>query len=112
VIEKFKQFLEYSNKVTNNYSEKGLNSILDGIGSGKDLDLTEQLYQICLEQLKNTNNEVFEAVDITDQIREFGLELISNSESYCMTMMSMPSWPRLHSCIFRTNRLSDLKRTA
>jgi len=57
VAEKFKQFLEYSKFVTSNYSEKGLNSILDGIGSGKDLDLTEQLYQICLEHLKTTNNE-------------------------------------------------------
>jgi COP9 signalosome complex subunit 2 len=57
VSDKFKQFLEYSKYVTTNYSEKGLNSILDTVGAGKDLNLTEELYQICLEHLKNTNNE-------------------------------------------------------
>jgi len=57
VTEKFKQFLEYSKFVTGNYSEKGINSILDTIGSGKDLDLIEQLYQNCLDYLKTTNNE-------------------------------------------------------
>ena len=57
VVEKFGQFMEYSKYVTSNYSEKGLNSILDGIGGGKDLGLTEELYQICLNHLKTTNNE-------------------------------------------------------
>jgi len=57
VIDKFKQFLEYSKFVTGTYSEKGINSILDAVGSGKELDITEQLYQICLDYLKTTNNE-------------------------------------------------------
>jgi hypothetical protein len=64
VLEKFAQFLEYSKNVTSNYSEKGLNSILDAIGGGKDLELTEELYQICLTHLRVTNNEVISYNDV------------------------------------------------
>ena len=59
VVEKFKQFMEYSKSaVTSNVSEKGLNAVLDYVGGGKDLSLTEELYNIALAALKKHNNEV------------------------------------------------------
>jgi len=58
VIEKFKAFMDYTKSaVTSNYSEKGLNSVLDAIGTGKDINLIEQLYTIGLATLKSQKNE-------------------------------------------------------
>jgi len=58
VIEKFKAFMDYTKSaVTSNYSEKGLNSVLDAIGTGKDINLIEQLYTIALATLKSQKNE-------------------------------------------------------
>jgi len=58
VTEKFTTFMEYSkNAVTSNYSEKGLNSILDTISTSKDLNLVEQIYNIALQSLKSQGND-------------------------------------------------------
>jgi len=58
VVDKFKQLMEYTKSaVTSNYSEKGINSILDSIGAGKDLGLIEDLYGVALANLKATGNE-------------------------------------------------------
>jgi COP9 signalosome complex subunit 2 len=58
VVEKFKAFMEYTKSaVTSNYSEKGLNSVLDAIGTGKDINLIEQLYGIALATLRSQKNE-------------------------------------------------------
>lgn len=58
VVEKFKQMMEYGKTaVTNNIFEKGLNSVLDEIGSGTDFALTEEIYTIAIAWL-SINNEV------------------------------------------------------
>jgi len=57
-IESFKKFMEYTkNAVSANPSEKGLNSVLDVVGAGKDLSLTEEAYNVALASLKKFNNE-------------------------------------------------------
>lgn len=59
VSEKFKQFMEYTKSaVTSNYSEKGINSILDSASLGKDNALTEELFQIAVNALHQQKNEV------------------------------------------------------
>lgn len=58
VSEKFKQFMEYTKSaVTSNYSEKGINSILDSASLGKDNALTEELFQIAVNALQQQKNE-------------------------------------------------------
>jgi len=58
VVEKFASYMDYSKSaVSSNLSEKGLNSILDTVSSGKDLGLAEQVYQIALDNLKIQGNE-------------------------------------------------------
>jgi len=59
VVDKFRQLMEYTKYVTSNYSEKGINSVLDGIGiaAGKDLNIVEEVYNTCLAALKAANNE-------------------------------------------------------
>jgi len=57
VAEKFTAFMEDSKNVTPNYSEKGLNSILDTISTSKDLNLVEQVYNIALHSLKSQAND-------------------------------------------------------
>lgn len=58
VLEKFKAFMDYTkNAVTSNYSEKGINSVLDAVSLGKDLSLTEELFVIALNELKTQKNE-------------------------------------------------------
>jgi len=58
VVEKFTAFMEYSKSaVTSNYSEKGLNSILDTISTSKNLGLIEQIYNISLASLKIQGND-------------------------------------------------------
>jgi COP9 signalosome complex subunit 2 len=65
VAERFKKFMEYTKSaVTNNYSEKGINSILDTVGAGKDLILTEEIYNLALSSLKQYNNEVMTIVNV------------------------------------------------
>jgi len=57
-VEKFNLFLDYSKTaVTSNISEKGLNSILDTISTGKDLSLIEQMFTVALASLKVQGNE-------------------------------------------------------
>jgi len=43
--------------VTSNYSEKGINAILDVVSIGKDISLTEELFNIALAALKEQKNE-------------------------------------------------------
>jgi len=57
VVEKFGKFMDYCTVVTANVSEKGINGVLDDIGAGKDLNLTEELYTVALNQLQKSNNE-------------------------------------------------------
>jgi len=58
VTEKFKAFMDYTkNAVTSNYSEKGINSVLDAVSLGKDLSLIEELFNIALTELKAQKNE-------------------------------------------------------
>jgi len=58
VTETFRLLMEYTKSaVTSNYSEKGINAILDFVGNGKDLAVIEELYNIALEGLKRFNNE-------------------------------------------------------
>jgi len=59
VIEKFKQLMEYTKYVTSNYSEKGINSVLDDLGAsaGKDLSLVEEVYNVASTALKAAGNE-------------------------------------------------------
>eukprot|EP01116_Phalansterium_solitarium_P023947 TRINITY_DN8626_c0_g1_i1.p1 TRINITY_DN8626_c0_g1~~TRINITY_DN8626_c0_g1_i1.p1 ORF type:complete len:444 (-),score=75.61 TRINITY_DN8626_c0_g1_i1:111-1442(-) len=58
VLQKFKQFMDCSKTaVTSNYAEKGLNAILDRISTGKDLQLTEDLYAIAIQALLEQKNE-------------------------------------------------------
>jgi len=58
VSEKFKSLMDYSkNAVTSNYSENGINSILDAVSLGKDISLTEELFNIALAALKEQKNE-------------------------------------------------------
>jgi len=57
-IERFRKLMEYTKSaVTSNYSEKGINSILDLVGGGKDLGLAEEVYAVALQYLKEYNNE-------------------------------------------------------
>lgn len=46
-----------NDKLTFAFSEKGLNSVLDAIGTGKDISLVEELYAIALSTLKAQKNE-------------------------------------------------------
>eukprot|EP01111_Echinosteliopsis_oligospora_P000089 TRINITY_DN1008_c0_g1_i1.p1 TRINITY_DN1008_c0_g1~~TRINITY_DN1008_c0_g1_i1.p1 ORF type:complete len:454 (+),score=103.37 TRINITY_DN1008_c0_g1_i1:56-1417(+) len=58
VLAKYKQFLTYiKSAVTNNYSEKGITSILDMIATSTDLDLIQQMYDISLKSLMEAKNE-------------------------------------------------------
>jgi len=59
VVDKFKQLMDYTKFVTSNYSEKGINSVLDdmGVSAGKDLGLVEEVYVIALNSLKAAGNE-------------------------------------------------------
>ncbi len=52
--------MEYTKYVTSNYSEKGINSVLDDIGvsAGKDLNIVEEVYNTALHALKAAGNEV------------------------------------------------------
>lgn len=60
VLESFKKLMTYTQSaVSSNYSEKGINSILDLVGSGKDLILIEELYNVALKTLQEYRNEVF-----------------------------------------------------
>lgn len=43
--------------VTNNVMEKGLNSLLDLVGAGTDIDLSEKLYRIASDFLLKQKNE-------------------------------------------------------
>ncbi len=54
--------MEYTKYVTSNYSEKGINSVLDDIGvsAGKDLNIVEEVYNTALHALKAAGNEVTE----------------------------------------------------
>jgi hypothetical protein len=67
VQEKFKKFMEYvKGHVTPNYAEKGLNSALDKICSGKDIDLTESVFHIALDALAKSQ-------EVNNRIITFGL---------------------------------------
>jgi COP9 signalosome complex subunit 2 len=58
VLESFKKLMTYTQSaVSSNYSEKGINSILDLVGSGKDLILIEELYNVALKTLQEYRNE-------------------------------------------------------
>jgi len=58
VVEKFKALMDYTkNAVTSNYSEKGINSVLDAVSLGKDIGLTEELFNVALAALKEQKNE-------------------------------------------------------
>jgi len=55
---KYKVFLTYiKSAVTNNDSEKGINSILDLVSTSPDLDLIQQMYDITLKALLDAKNE-------------------------------------------------------
>jgi hypothetical protein len=57
--------MEYTKSaVSANYSEKGLNSVLDLVGGGKDLALTEELYTVALAALLQYKNEVMSTQNI------------------------------------------------
>ncbi|KAF2075934.1 hypothetical protein CYY_002782 [Polysphondylium violaceum] len=61
MLEKYKQFLSYTKSaVTSNYSEKGINSILDMISTNTklDLDLVQKVYDLTLKCLLDAKNEV------------------------------------------------------
>jgi len=50
--------MEYGKSaVTNNVMEKGLNSILDLVGAGSDIELSEKLYGIASDWLLKQKNE-------------------------------------------------------
>jgi len=60
MLEKYKQFLTYTKSaVTSNYSEKGINSILDMISTNTklDLDLVQKVYDLTLKCLLDAKNE-------------------------------------------------------
>jgi COP9 signalosome complex subunit 2 len=58
VIEKFRSLMDYTKSaVTSNYSEKGINSVLDAVSLGKDIGLTEELFTVALHALKEQKNE-------------------------------------------------------
>eukprot|EP01118_Nematostelium_gracile_P003471 TRINITY_DN14040_c0_g1_i1.p1 TRINITY_DN14040_c0_g1~~TRINITY_DN14040_c0_g1_i1.p1 ORF type:complete len:445 (-),score=164.00 TRINITY_DN14040_c0_g1_i1:39-1373(-) len=58
VCEKLKLLMDYTKSaVTANYSEKGLNSVLDVISQGKDINHIEELFSIVLFALKEQKNE-------------------------------------------------------
>jgi len=58
MLTKYKQFLTYiKSAVTSNYSEKGINSILDLTSTSTDLDLIQQVYDITLKALLDAKNE-------------------------------------------------------
>lgn len=58
MLNKYKLFLTYTKSaVTSNYSEKGINSILDLISTATDLDLIQQVYDITLKSLLDAKNE-------------------------------------------------------
>lgn len=60
MLTKYKLFLTYiKSAVTSNYSEKGINSILDLASTSTDLDLIQQVYDITLKSLLDAKNEVF-----------------------------------------------------
>jgi len=57
-VERFKKFIEYTKSaVSANASEKGLNSVLDVVSTGKELAITEEIYAAALQALKRFNNE-------------------------------------------------------
>eukprot|EP01133_Synstelium_polycarpum_P018878 gene18878-22580_t len=61
MIAKYKQFLSYTKSaVTSNYSEKGINSILDLVSTTNnniDLDLVQTIYDLTLKSLLEAKNE-------------------------------------------------------
>ncbi|GAM22929.1 hypothetical protein SAMD00019534_061040 [Acytostelium subglobosum LB1] len=60
MIESYRQFLSYTKSaVTSNYSEKGINSILDLVPTGAsiELDLVQQVYDLTLKCLLEAKNE-------------------------------------------------------
>lgn len=58
VLSKYKQFLTYiKSAVTSNYSEKGINAILDLVSSSSSLELIQQMYDISLKALLDAKNE-------------------------------------------------------
>lgn len=60
MVAKYKLFLTYiKSAVTSNYSEKGINSILDLVSTCTDLDLIQQIYDITLKSLLEAKNEVW-----------------------------------------------------
>lgn len=60
MLNKYKLFLTYiKSAVTSNYSEKGINSILDLASTSTDLDLIQQMYDVTLKSLLDAKNEVF-----------------------------------------------------
>ena len=59
LLTKFKQFLAYiKSAVTSNYSEKGINAILDLVSTSTNLELIQQMYDISLKALLDAKNEV------------------------------------------------------
>jgi len=60
VLDKFKKFMEHAKSfVTPNYAEKGINSILDHICSGKNIELTENMFHTALESLAKGHERVW-----------------------------------------------------
>jgi len=58
LLDAFKKLMLYTdNAVTTNYSEKGINSILDAVSIGKDINLTEELFNVALASLRKQQNE-------------------------------------------------------
>jgi COP9 signalosome complex subunit 2 len=58
MVSKYRLFLTYiKSAVTSNYSEKGINSVLDLVSSSPDLDLIQQVYDITLRSLLEAKNE-------------------------------------------------------
>ncbi|KYQ91723.1 proteasome component region PCI domain-containing protein [Tieghemostelium lacteum] len=60
MIERYRQFLTYTKSaVTSNYSEKGINSILDLVSTNPtlDLDLVQKIYDLTLKTLLEAKNE-------------------------------------------------------
>jgi len=58
MLTKYKLFLTYTKSaVTSNYSEKGINSVLDLVSTASDLDLIQQVYDVTLKSLLDAKNE-------------------------------------------------------
>lgn len=59
MLAKYKTFLTYiKSAVTSNYSEKGINAILELVSGNLDLDLVQQMYDVTFKAVLEAKNEV------------------------------------------------------